>query len=160
MRRFFLGWFFPESNIHKKNNYGKQRVHESNIISQLIKIYHCFLDLSLRIFAITNNMIPSKNLYVNLMISSHDFIGVKFGWIKRIVYKDADKLTNNSENITNQVGDSKFMYLDSRYAKILCLSNYLPAIEQPASLASLRSGPAGEYNNQTIKHGYKLNGKK
>ena len=121
MRSFFIRWFFPESDIHKKYNNEQEGIHEGNVVSKLIKIYHCFLAFSLKILAAIKDMIPSINLNVNLNTSSNELIGAKLGWIKRSVNHAADKFTNNSESISIQVSEDKFIALE--YIDLKLLSN-------------------------------------
>ncbi|OGK10421.1 hypothetical protein A2767_06530 [Candidatus Roizmanbacteria bacterium RIFCSPHIGHO2_01_FULL_35_10] len=122
MRRFFLRWFFPKGNIHKKYNDEQERIHESYVISKFSKIYHVFLDFSLRILAITKHRIPSSNLNVNISKSAVDFTGSKLFSINNRVNHEADKLTNNSENISSHIGEDKFIYLSLRYVNPKSLS--------------------------------------
>lgn len=122
MRRFFVRWFFPKGNIHKKNDNQQERIHERNIISNFSKAYHCFFDLSLKILAVINDNIPRINLKINLNTSSVDLIGSKFGSIKRIVSQAADKLTNKSESTSSQTDEKTNINLLLAYIKLKIIS--------------------------------------
>jgi len=115
MRGFFTRWFLPKSNIHKKYYDKQKRIHKSNIISKISKIYHWLFTISLKTLARINDRIPSKNLNVNNNRSSIDLKGSKRGSINRSVNQAADKFTNNSESISIHANEDKLISLQSAY---------------------------------------------
>lgn len=122
MRRFFVRWFLPKSNIHKQHNDQKKRIHEGYIIGKISKIYHLLFTFSLKTLASCKDRIPRVNLNVNIKISPIDLIGSKPGSINSIVNQAADRFTNNSENISSQARVEAFIYLRTIYPNFKIMS--------------------------------------
>lgn len=99
-----------ESNIYKEKNNQKQRIPKRNTICNTSKIYHNFLSNSLQYFAITNDRIARKNLYVNENTSENVLTGLKRGSMNTKPNQTADKLINKSDNTLNQTGEIYRMY--------------------------------------------------
>ena len=96
--RFFTGRNFI-SNKKQQNYNQKQRIHNSYIVSDFCKtktVYHMF-DASLRSLAICKDRIPEINLDVN----RNGSIDPSCGSMNTRANHTAERLTNNSDKITN-----------------------------------------------------------
>ncbi len=101
IRRFVP--IFQENNIHNEKNNKKQRIHKSYIVDNCCKVFHRFFALSRRFFASSNVTIPRRNRDVKEINNSLALLPISCGSIKMIANHAAERLTNKSERISNQI---------------------------------------------------------
>ena len=99
---FMIGRFLPERKIHKKENYEKERIHQSYIIGNSGKVHQVLL-LSLRCLARINDRIPRIHRNVN---KGRFGPAESCGSINTTANQATDTFTKNSESISSQMGES------------------------------------------------------